>query len=324
MLKFDYTMTCWPLAAALVLALGSGRTLADTMPPEYSTAVAAAEAAGKDLDRAIRGPAAGVESDVAAARAKITDFCDSNYTSVAVKHDSESSIYFIRRSEKAGDLVIGRHYKVTGDAVVPSSVGCMIMAAGPANTVGFAVTHLLGPTPTEFHVFLSLQQDRPIYVATKTAMWSVDHGSIRYVQAAPERNAKGAENVDRPWRATTANKADLDRALEPILLEAHQTYRGARSRFLAGLPPGYRFYVATRLTDASGRFEQVFVRVDRYNGEDAVGHIANDLTLLTNHRSGDPVTVAGGNIVDWVIVDPQGNEEGNVVGKFMDNYKPQP
>lgn len=321
--RFDGSMAGGFLGAAAILALFSGGVRAETMPSEYSTAVAAAEAAGRELDAAVRSPAPSDASEVAAARRKITGFCDSNYTSVTVRHGTKSSIYFIRRSDQAGELVIGRHYRVTGDEVAPSSTGCLVMPAPPSNAVGFAVTHLLSPTPTEFHVFLSLQQDRPLLVMTQAAAWSVDHGSIRYVKATSEgKSAAPVGSIDHPWRATEADQAAIDRALAPVLLQARQTYRGARSRFLAGLPPGYKFFVVTRLKDASGRFEQVFVRVDHYQGKKVIGRIANALKLLTNHRQGDTVTVAGEDVLDWVIVDPQGHEEGNVVGKFMDTYRP--
>ena len=55
----------------------------------------------------------------------------------------------------------------------------------------------------------------------------------------------------------------LERAMQPYIDRARASYPAARGRFLAGLPRGYDFFVTVRLRDAQGRWEQVFVSVDR-------------------------------------------------------------
>jgi len=50
--------------------------------------------------------------------------------------------------------------------------------------VGFAITHLLDPTPTEIHVFTSLASKMPIYVGTKNErIWAVEGSRIRSVDS---------------------------------------------------------------------------------------------------------------------------------------------
>ena len=36
---------------------------------------------------------------------------------------------------------------------------------------------------------------------------------------------------------------------------------------------------------------------------------------------GDPYTFPEGELVDWLITHPDGSEEGNVVGKFLDEWQ---
>jgi len=47
--------------------------------------------------------------------------------------------------------------------------------------VGFGITHLLDPTPTEIHVFTSLASKMPIYVGTKKRTWVVEGGRVRSI-----------------------------------------------------------------------------------------------------------------------------------------------
>ncbi len=302
----------------MALSLIGMAASADPVPPEFAAAVAAAEQAGKELDAAARNPPPVSEEAVAAARGRIKDFCDSDYTAVPLDATGRT-IYFIRGSSKPSEIVIGRHYRVSADAVTPSSVACSTLQAPPAGAVAVYVTHLLSETPTEFHVFLSLQQANPIFVGARGAVWSVEHGVIRYVQ----RPAAAAPPTDASHPVTASEAANIDEAVRPIIAQARQTYRGAKSRFLAGFPPGFQFFVVTRLSDASGRFEQVFVRVDRYAGTSVLGRISNDLDLLKGYHKGDKVTVPDDKVIDWVIVDPDGVEEGNLVGKYLDEHGPR-
>ena len=39
---------------------------------------------------------------------------------------------------------------------------------------------------------------------------------------------------------------------------------------------------------------------------------------MAGYKAGDSYTLSERDIVDWVIVRPDGSEEGNVVGKFVE------
>ena len=109
-------------------------------------------------------------------------------------------------------------------------------------------------------------------------------------------------------------------AVAPYIERGRRTYPEAKARFLAGLPAGHHFFAATRLRDGSGRTEQVFVSVASIRGGRIAGRIANDIRTVKGFKAGDPHTFPEGELVDWLIARPDGSEEGNVVGKFLDEW----
>jgi hypothetical protein len=111
--------------------------------------------------------------------------------------------------------------------------------------------------------------------------------------------------------------------------KAKKTYPAAKKRFLAGLPPGWRFCVACRLFDndddrAKGfPYEDVLVAVDSIKDGTVHGRIANKLELLTNYHYKQAITFRESEVMNWLFERPDGSEEGNILGKFLDHYKPQ-
>ena len=110
----------------------------------------------------------------------------------------------------------------------------------------------------------------------------------------------------------------LAKQLAPAVAHARATYPKARRRFLAGLPSGYSFAVTTRLMDADGHTEQVFVTVDSIRAKRIYGRIASDIALVRGYRLHQPYELGEASVLDWTILDPFGNEEGNFVGKLVD------
>ena len=126
---------------------------------------------------------------------------------------------------------------------------------------------------------------------------------------------------DAPMALTSrATEDSMRAAIAPAIAEARRTYPDARRRFLAGLPPGRRFFVTTELRDSIGRHEQVFIAVDSLRSGRVFGRIANPVDLLTNYRMGQPYSLPEAELLDWMILQPDGSEEGNFVGKFLDSY----
>jgi hypothetical protein len=102
------------------------------------------------------------------------------------------AVYYIGSVPREQGLMIGRHYRVevSGDgkialSVAPSSKTCLIIPPPEPGKekVGTVVTHLLTPAPSEFHVFLNLLTQEPLYVGTKTGIWQVKNGKIELLKA---------------------------------------------------------------------------------------------------------------------------------------------
>jgi len=140
--------------------------------------------------------------------------------------------------------------------------------------------------------------------------------SCALAQLAPKAPA------DNPLPLTEAQSAQLEKVVAPYVKSARETYPAARAKFLAGLPTGQTFYVVTRLSDTSGHAEQAFIRVRLIEGSSVTGTISSALQLIRGRTAGQSYTFDEADLIDWVITKPDGSEEGNVVGKFLDSYKP--
>lgn len=119
--------------------------------------------------------------------------------------------------------------------------------------------------------------------------------------------------------------AQYDRAIAPYVAQARATYPVAKKRFLAGLPRGYTFAVWLRLyeKDASKKiiyFEDCFVSVVRIAGGRVYGRLENKPRMVHGYSMGDRVVGDESEVRNWMIEHPDGVEEGNVVGKFLEKH----
>ncbi len=112
---------------------------------------------------------------------------------------------------------------------------------------------------------------------------------------------------------------ELTEALKPLIVQARATLPDAKKRYLAGLPSGHFMSVTTGLTDKNGHHEQVFVTIDSWTGDVVNGRLANDVSL-EGYKRGQALKVNEIDMLDWTIVNPKGEEEGNVLGKFIDKW----
>ena len=130
---------------------------------------------------------------------------------------------------------------------------------------------------------------------------------------------------DKPILSSGAKANDaLMKAEAPYIAKARATYPAAKKRFLTGLPRGYSFEVRKRLIDPGGvRVEEVFIEVEAIKGGKVHGRIGNKLDVVHSYRQGQRISFPESDVLDWTIVHPDGREEGNFVGKFIDTYKPR-
>lgn len=110
-----------------------------------------------------------------------------------------------------------------------------------------------------------------------------------------------------------------DDAIAPYVAKGRATYPAAKKRFLAGLPPGNRLLVRVRLRQRN-KVEECFVEVTSIKEGAITGNI-NSIDIVTNYKKGQRITIPESEIKDWLIQYPNGSEEGNVVGKFLNQNK---
>jgi hypothetical protein len=128
--------------------------------------------------------------------------------------------------------------------------------------------------------------------------------------------------ADKSQPVRSTEQKALDDAIKPYVEKARKTYPGAKERFLAGLPPKHVFFVTTRLHDSAGHWEQVFIAVQEIKDGIIKGLIASDIETVSGYKAGDKYSFPESELLDWTVSKPDGTEEGNFVGKFLDTYKP--
>lgn len=114
----------------------------------------------------------------------------------------------------------------------------------------------------------------------------------------------------------------MDRAMQPYIAQARASWPEARRRYLAGLPPRHGFFVTALLIDDSDRREQVFIAVESIRDGRIIGKIWNRLEVVHGFRLGERYVLPESELRDWLITNPDGSEEGNFVGRFLDGYEP--
>lgn len=117
---------------------------------------------------------------------------------------------------------------------------------------------------------------------------------------------------------------ELLKAVAPYVDQAKKSWPQAKENYLKGLPHRHVFFVTTELADLRGKREIVFVEVRKIENGIVTGLIANEISRVSGFKQGQSHTVPEGEIWDWTISKPDGSEEGNVVGKFLETYKPTP
>ena len=159
---------------------------------------------------------------------------------------------------------------------------------------------------------------------------AVAHAAPQDKQAPQVPTApQSAPQTGLPDKRTRAEGQDamrkLDKAVAPYVARAKKTWPDAKARFWKGLPKGQTLYVTYRLRENKGKQQEtVFVAVKSINTKTSliVGKIANILATVRTFKTGQWVKFSEVDLLDWTITRPDGTEEGNVVGKFLDSYKP--
>jgi hypothetical protein len=127
-------------------------------------------------------------------------------------------------------------------------------------------------------------------------------------------------NAPKDKATQIASWERFEKAIAPLVAKARASYPQAKKRYLAGLPAGQSFFLTARLSDPSGRIEQVFIAVDSIHDGKVSGRIWSDVLQVRRYRRGDTFSFREADLIDWLITKPDGSEEGNLVGNFLDTY----
>jgi len=138
--------------------------------------------------------------------------------------------------------------------------------------------------------------------------------AARAQQPAPDKSVEIAGTSVDPAQSMQF----FDQLIAAPVQQARRTLTQAQKRYQAGLPPGEFFYLTTRIMDSDGRFEQVFVRVQQWEGHYVRGSIANAPQTVRGYAAGQEIEFTTSAVLDWTLVRANGAEEGNYVGKFLD------
>jgi hypothetical protein len=160
-----------------------------------------------------------------------------------------------------------------------------------------------------------------VFLAVLVTLAGCARGGRSEPAPAPVHVAPTAPRDAAVGAAGDSATARLMALLEPCRRAALAAWPEARQRFLAGLPAQQTLFVTTRLRDAVGRVEQVFVAVDHIDGGRVAGRLWSEVTTVVGYRRGQPLALAEADVVDWMISRPDGSEEGNWMGKFIDAYQ---
>lgn len=129
---------------------------------------------------------------------------------------------------------------------------------------------------------------------------------------------------DKPKSFTYLDK--LAELIAPYVEKARATLPQTRDRFQKGLQKGEVLFVTVSLHDEDRvskkqQVEMVFVEVKSWTDEIIHGLLSTDPDLVKRYHRGDKIVVDEKDVLDWTISRPDGTEEGNFVGKFLDTQQ---
>jgi len=128
--------------------------------------------------------------------------------------------------------------------------------------------------------------------------------------------------TDKPHNLKGAVKLEqYEKLIAPYVHKAQKTLPKAKKKYSKGLKDGQAFFLTTRIYDKEGNFEQIFVRVKEWDKTTVSGTIANQLNVVKGFTNGQLIEFPETAILDWLITNPDGTEEGNFVGKYLDTLR---
>jgi hypothetical protein len=182
------------LAGALPSTAGSPQFTRQPTPAALKAAVTDAELWGRRLLDVLRSPPPNtplLETAAQTAHAALKTGCPGRYIFLSPDDRTDDGILLYELAElRPGVINIGGQSKLlispdgrTALTITRSARTCLTLEepGSATDTTGAWVTHVLSPTPTEFHVLANLHAKLPLFVATSAGAWIVDNGTIHYM-----------------------------------------------------------------------------------------------------------------------------------------------
>jgi uncharacterized protein YegJ (DUF2314 family) len=118
---------------------------------------------------------------------------------------------------------------------------------------------------------------------------------------------------------TEHTERDILAKRQPFVDQAKKTYAEARQRYLAGLPRGSSFFVTVDFKEGNVQ-ENAYIAVRAIEGNQIRGVVSTKLLRIKSRSYAEELTFPESEVIDWTITSADGKEEGNFVGKFLDEY----
>ncbi len=125
-----------------------------------------------------------------------------------------------------------------------------------------------------------------------------------------------AATIDTPTEIRAEVSNEFEAAIAPEILKAQQNLAEVKRRFLKGLKSGQSLYLTVRIADKYGHVEQVYIRTYLWKDAEVMGQITNNLYSVSGYRKGQSLTFDESDILDWTLIDTDGKEYGNYLGRF--------
>lgn len=143
-----------------------------------------------------------------------------------------------------------------------------------------------------------------------------------YAQTSNEAPLSEKAPTDKPHNVKGPEKLEQYEALiAPYVKKAQKSLPKAKKKYSKGLKEGQAFFLTTRIYDNLGNSEQIFVRVSSWENTNISGTIANQLNAVKGFSFGQLIEFPESFVLDWLITNPDGSEEGNFVGKYLDTLR---
>jgi len=111
--------------------------------------------------------------------------------------------------------------------------------------------------------------------------------------------------------------AEQQAKINELQAEDMKKWPDVKARFAKGLSAGEHLFVTTTLT-SPGKTESVFIAVSSIAGTKIIGVISSEIMNVAGYKANDRYTLEEAAVTDWLIAKPDGSEEGNLVGKYLD------